>query len=254
MADLAALQARFGAGLLAVGDDSADLFQGDATLAAKRFGLYRGNLTANWERSLGNAYPVLSQLVGEEFFRALARTYGRATPLDSGDLNTFGDRLGEFLDGFAPVADYPYMPDLARLEWLMHRAHYASDAAPLTVEDFTGLDAEALGRQRIGLHPASGLLRSDWAVDAVWRAHQPGGSPPDTLAGEALCLVHRPRWRVQLMSLTTGDYAGLLRSCEGGDGATLGEMLESAVEADPEFDPASALPRWLTSRVLVRAP
>jgi hypothetical protein len=86
----------------------------------ERFGLYRGNLASTWTKALAAAYPVIAQLVGEEFFAALAREYGRAHPSDSGDLNRFGARFEPFLRCFEHVKDLPYLPDMARLEWQLH--------------------------------------------------------------------------------------------------------------------------------------
>src|SRR5260221_12511136 len=65
-----------------------------------RLGLYRGNLTAAWEKTLGSAYPVVRALVGEEFFASLARAYGRACPSVSGDLNLFGAQFPGFFSTF----------------------------------------------------------------------------------------------------------------------------------------------------------
>ena len=247
--DLAALQARFAAGLLAAGDHPAGLFRGDAARAARRFALYRGNLTANWESALGNAYPVIRRMLGDEFFRALAREYGRATPQTEGDLNRFGRHLPGFLDTFAPVADYPYLPDMARLEWALHAAHQAADTPALDAATLSTLDADRLDALRLALHPAATLLRSDWAIDALWQAHQPDGPPwPEALAQPSRLAVCRPRWRAELLCLSPGEYTALAAIA---DGRTLGEALESAFADDAHFDPAHALPRWLDAGVLI---
>ena len=61
------------------GRPALNLFRG--VLVEERLGLYRGNLNATWRRVLGQAYPVVLALVGEEFFAGLAREYGRQLPL-----------------------------------------------------------------------------------------------------------------------------------------------------------------------------
>jgi len=91
----------------------------------------RGNLSGTWDKSLSAAYPVLQSLVGTEFFSALTRAYGLACPSQLGDLDQFGARFGDFLRDFVHVAQYPYFPDLATLEWALHRAHYAENATAL---------------------------------------------------------------------------------------------------------------------------
>ncbi|MBY0556645.1 MAG: DUF692 family protein, partial [Burkholderiaceae bacterium] len=103
------------------------LFKGQQT--EHRLALYRGNLTVNWSKTLASAYPVVRQLVGDEFFDGLARAYGRAWPSGDPDLNLFGDHFEAFLRSFVHVAELPYLADMAALEWALHRAHYAPSAA-----------------------------------------------------------------------------------------------------------------------------
>jgi putative DNA-binding protein len=240
-----ALLLRFAAGLLEPGLDPTELFRGEPALAAARFALYRGNLTACWEKALGNAYPVLKQLVGEDFFRALAREYGRQRPSASGDLNQFGAGLADFLEDFEPTRPYPSFPDLARLEWLVHRAYYAADAPPLAPAE---LSPQALEGAAIRLRPGHALLASDWAVVALWQAHQ---QPPATFPGElnlpCRALVHRPDWRVQVREVGPGEWAALARLQAG---AWLVAALEAGLDADPDFDPGAALQAWLAEQLL----
>ena len=247
MSELARLQARFAAGLLTAGDDPADLFRGEAARTARRFALYRGNLTANWDRGLGNAYPVLRKLVGDEFFRAMAREFGRATPLVEGDLNHLGADLASFLEQFASLADYPYLPDMARLEWALHQAHYAQDSPALSLAVLAEMDADTLEGLRPHLREPCKLLRSPWAIKDIWQAHQPGGPPwPEDIAQLSHYLVCRPRWRAEVLALSPGEFAALQAIDDGG---SLGAALEAATDADPDFDPAPALPRWLQAGI-----
>lgn len=220
------------------------LFKGDAGLAEQRLALYRGNLTAGWDKTLSAAYPVLRQLVGEEFFTALARAYGKQHPSETGDLNLFGAHFAEFLAGFPHVADYPYFPDMARLEWALHRAHYAPNAQALDASSLAQIDPEQLEQARLTLHPACALLSSEWDVVSIWQAHQPGndGALPEDLAQPSRCIVVRPQWRAEVLPLNAASWKALARlQC----GDTLGAALDAAFEADPAFDFGAGLQAWL---------
>lgn len=246
---LDALQARFAAGLLDPALDPTALFRGDPALAAARFALYRGNLTANWEKALSNAYPVLRQLVGEEFFRALSREYGRRHASAGGDLNELGAHLAAFLEDFEPTRDYPCFPDLARLEWLIHRAHYAADARPLSPAE---LSPAVLEHQPMRLRPGHALLGSAWALVALWQAHQgPDAAFPAELARPSCALVYRPDWQVRVRELAPGEAAALA-AVEAG--TPLAAALEAGVEADAGFDPGAALHGWLEQHLLAAPP
>ena len=72
--------------------------------AARRLRLYRNNLFESLTAALAAVYPVTQQLVGEDFFRALARRFIPAFPSRSGNLHDFGAELPAFIRGFEPAA------------------------------------------------------------------------------------------------------------------------------------------------------
>jgi uncharacterized protein len=224
------------------------MFKGDINLAEQRFALYRGNLTASWSKTLASAYPVLVALVGEEFFDGLARAYGKAYPSQSGDLNRFGERFAEFLADFRHVADYPYFPDVARLEWSVHRAHYADDAPPFDATQLTGLTPEQLDHARLQFHPACALIESRWAAAEIWHAHQPeaGLELPSDIERANHAIVARPHWKAEVLSLDAAAFAALSALYNG---QTLGAALDAALEIGLEFDFGSCLQQWLQYRL-----
>ncbi|MGK5074121.1 MNIO family bufferin maturase [Janthinobacterium sp. ZB1P44] len=224
------------------------LFAGEAV--SQRFALYRGNLSATWRRTLGHAYPVVLALVGEDFFGGLARAYGRQMPADSADLNQFGARFADFLAAFPPVAELPYLPDMARLEWALHLAHYAADAQALAPEALAALHPDQLEARRFTLHPTCVLLASDWQVAALWQAHQDDDGErrfPQEMQSAGWALVCRTRWKAQLLVLDVAAHAALLALQQG---QTFGAALDAAFELDPAFDLAAHLRQWLAHAVL----
>ncbi|WP_322404734.1 DUF692 family multinuclear iron-containing protein [Massilia luteola] len=244
-AGLDAVQQAFGAALFDRAREAslAPLLKGDP----RRFGIYRGNLGSHWSRALSSAYPVLRRLVGDEFFDALARVYGRAHPALDPDLNRFGAALPDFLAGFAPAADYPYLPEVARLEWAVHAAWFAPDAdGPRAT--LAGLTPAAFEAARAVLHPSLRLHASPWATVALWRAHQDGGPAfPDVLRVDTRALVVRPRGDVIVDTIGAPDYAALGCLARGG---TFGMALDAAFDLDGDFDVAAHLRRWLDGRVV----
>jgi hypothetical protein len=246
-AGLDAIQQAFGAALFDGAREAAlaPLLKGDP----RRFGIYRGNLGAHWSRALSSAYPVLRRLVGDEFFDALARVYGRAHPAVDPDLNRFGDVLPDFLAGFAPAADYPYLPDVARLEWAVHEAWFAPDAdgPPATL---AGLAPDAFEAARAVLHPSLRLHASPWATAALWHAHQDGGPDfPDVLRADTHALVLRPRFDVRVEAIGAAEHAALSRLARRD---TFGAALDAAFDVDGDFDVAAHLRRWLDRGIVTK--
>lgn len=230
---------------------AAPLFRGAPDAAPARLAVYRGNVFGNCVNALAAAYPIVRKVVGVEFFEATAREYARAHPSTSGDLNEYGAALAEFLADFPHTRDLPYLPDVARMEWLAHRAYYAADSAPY---DPSGLASLPPARW-IALHPvlapAAALLTSDWPLARIWTVHQDdyaGALDVDLEAGPDRILVHRPRWAPEVRALAAGDYRLLAAALEG---ANLGDALEAASAEDAGFDPAAALARWVEAGVIV---
>ena len=250
---LAAQQQAFAAALLDRRDDAAALRQCQGPAAAERLGLYRGSLRANWERTLGHVYPVVLALVGAQFFAGLAHAYARAYPSDSADLNQFGARFADFLAVFPHVAALPYLPDMARLEWALHLAHYAPDAQGVAPEVLAAMPPEQLEASRWAWPAACALLASQWQVPALWLAHQEGegqGIFPQDMHVASYALVCRPRWKAQLLVLNDAAHAALALLQQG---QPFGAALDAAFERDEAFDLAGQLRLWLEHAVLVPA-
>lgn len=224
-------QARFGDALLCAG-------------GSPGMQVYRGNVFGNWGKALAGAYPIVRKIVGAEFFEALARRFALAHPSAGGDLNEYGAELAQFVADFPHTTDLPYLPDVARMEWLAHRAYFAADAAPF---DFGTALPE---NPRFRLAPSCALLASPWPLGRLWAVHQDhyfGPVDVDLAAGPDRIVVHRPRWRVQVRSLALGDHR-FLESVLGG--VALGSALEAAASVDPAFDASRALAHWVDNGVL----
>lgn len=211
--------------------------------AAARMGLYRGNLTVTWDKVLSAAFPVIRQLVGEEFFSALSRAFGMAHPSDNPDLNQFGAGFADFLAGFEHVADLPYLPDMARLEWRLHRTHYAAEAAAIGAAQLARLSPEELEAARYALHPCASLFASSWAVVPLWQAHQtPDAAFPPEMAAPCQAVIARPQWKTELRPLAAAEFAALSALAQG---ETMGAALDAAFERDEQIDVAAYFKQWM---------
>ena len=198
--------------LLAQQKTFADAMSSDAPAAglrsrklsvARGLDVYRNNIRGAWRAALTATYPVLTQLLGEDGFSLCAQDYCVAHPSQSGDLNELGAHFAEFLEAYEPLHEYPYLPDVARLEWLWHRAHYAADGAPLSVADLMAHGADEWLAARVRCAPSAFVLSTRCAAATIWLAHQANGDVA-ALADDAVvmrpehCLVSRPHWRVEV--------------------------------------------------------
>ncbi|MCR8723045.1 HvfC/BufC N-terminal domain-containing protein [Frigidibacter sp. ROC022] len=200
----------------------------DGRPAGKRFDVYRNNVTVSLIDALEQSFPCIFKLVGEEFFRAMAREFLRIHPPKSPRLATYGDEMPGFLERFPPVAHLGYLPDVARLENALRAAYHAADAAPIDTDALGALPPERLMAARIGLAPAVRIVASDWPILAIWRANMADGPKPQMQAETVL--VARPGYDARPYPLAPGAARFLQALAEG---RSFGVALEAA---GPELD------------------
>ncbi len=141
---------------------------------ASRFAVYRNNVQSSLINALADSYPVVQQLVGEEFFRAMAAVFVQQHPPESPLMSRYGEALPDFIAAFEPAASVPYLADVARLERLRTLAYHAADALPVRPEQITAALADPQSAERAALQASSlpAPARLAYAVVAIWAAHQ----------------------------------------------------------------------------------
>jgi hypothetical protein len=226
-------------------DCPAQLTSWNGSDPAARFAVYRNNVLSSLVDALAASFPVVQQLVGEAFFRAMAAVYVRHSPPRTRILADYGADFPAFIEGFAPASGLPYLADVARLELLRIRAYHAADAAPLAPDVLaTALAApERLGGLLLRLQPALGLLDSAFAVVSLWAAHQGALALADVDPNQAQCaLVLRNGLEVEVLGIRPGDAVFIQALLQG---RPLGAAAQPALASDPAFDLGNCLAHLL---------
>ena len=219
---------------------------GDAALASRRLAIYRSNVHATITKALAAAYPVIQQVVGEEFFEGLARVYLQAEPSLSGDLYDYGESLAPFVTQFEHTQSLPYLSDLARLEWAAHRAYGAPDAPPFDIAAMSQVAPERQSALRFSWAAGTAVIASAHPIVRIWQLHQPDYSGEFSVDWSAsqCALVTREGLRVVVSALEAGAAAFIGSTLAG---ATLGQATDAAFAAEPGFDLGSLLSRAIES-------
>ena len=221
---------------------------------ARRFAVYRNNVQSCLVDALADSYPVLVQLVGEAFFRAMALVYVRQVPPRSALLVDYGSDFAEFVEAFAPAASVPYLAAVARLERARVLAYHAADSQPLAADQLAAALAqpETLGDLRLTLHASVAVLSAPYALVSIWQAHQGGAGLAtfDPLQAQH-ALVLRSEWQVQVQAVGAG-CASFVRALQ--QGQPLGLAAAAAVAADVSFDLAASLALLLQAKALCAQP
>ena len=211
------------------------IFGGGAKNANAGFSVYRNNVRSGLSRALGDKFPVIKKLVGEDFFKFLAHEYFHNHPPASPILARYGDALPDFLEDFEPAQDYRYLADVARLEIAWLEAYHADDAAPMQTANVIAAAGDNFETLTTELHPSLRLLSSPYPIASIWRRHQsefPQGKL--RLSGGENVLIARPHRDVKVHNLTRGAYEAMASLHHG---AAIADALSTGSNADPEFDP-----------------
>jgi len=227
----------------------AGLVAGDAARAAARFMIHRGNVIESLANALGHTYPAVKAIAGDANFRVLAAAFVRASPPGKPELMAYGGDFADFVAGHAAaMRDFPYLADLARLEWSMNEVYYADDAPVLAPEALGAIAPEQLPALRLALHPAARVVASaEFPIYAIWAAATAGGTVPDPARGHGeAAVVARPSGPVEAWTLDAGETAFLGAVAAG---APLEKALAEAEAAAPGFDLAAALAAALSRGV-----
>jgi hypothetical protein len=216
-----------------------------AALAAQpAFAVYRNTVMKGCIDALQANFPAVARLVGEEWFRAAAAVYAAGELPREPSLLAYGASFPDFLAGFPPASELPYLPAVARLDRLWTEAHVAADAAVLDRASLARLDPGSLGDARLEPHPAA---RWAWFDDApactIWRRNRDDDAEDGEIEwrGEG-ALLTRPEGAVRWIAIDAASSRFL-------DGCARGETVAQALDAALGTDANANLVR-LVSRLV----
>jgi hypothetical protein len=206
-----------------------------------RLRIYRNHAFATLGAVLEGNFPVVCRLVDKGFFTYAAHEYLREHPPHSRCLVEYGADFADFLAGFAPCMNLPYLADVARFEWAISMAATVREAAPLPVEALAAVPPEKAADLALRLQPSVSYFASGWPIDTIWQANQQTDVPTVDLARGGTCIeIRRAGDAVVWRQLDPGAFA-FRRALA--DGLVLATAAATAIAADPAFDLAAALDR-----------
>jgi hypothetical protein len=211
-----------------------DIFSCHADASEKRFNIYRNNVTVSLLDALVARFPVTQRIVGEDFFKNMARVFIKSHPPASPLMIFYGDVFPAFIASFEPAAEIAYLADIASLEAAQTRAYHAEDCTPLDPAVLQTVDAKDLEYLHFSLHPSAEIVCSQHPIIAIW-AMNTGLSPLCEITEwrPEDALIVRPRFDVEVHPLPPGG-AAFLSSLSSGK--SLVEANEDAAITRPDFD------------------
>jgi len=207
------------------------------------FAVYRNTVMKGCSDALQANYPAVARLVGAEWFRAAGALFVRAHPPGAPMLALYGEGFEDFLAAFAPAAELPYLPAVARLDRFWSEAHVARDEAALEPAALAGMDFARLAALRLRPHAAARWAWFELPAYSIWSRQRAEESEPGEIdwRGEG-ALLTRPDGAVRWTPLSRGACI-LLDACARGE--PLGAAAEAALRADSATDLAQLMKHLL---------
>ncbi|MDH6230755.1 hypothetical protein M2281_001327 [Mesorhizobium soli] len=212
----------------------------DGAPSARRFAVYRNNVVVGLIDALQAAFPAVCRIVGQDFFRAIARVYVAREPSDSPIMLGYGGGFPDFVSGFEPAVTLPYLADVARIERAWTEAYHAAVAEPFDPAALAAVVPDVLPATRLILHPSVRIVQSCFPALTIWQMNVgdvvPG--PVDLDRGGENAIIVRPEADVEVRSLPDGG-AAFVKALRAGYSVL--EATKAALATDSRFDLSASL-------------
>jgi hypothetical protein len=220
----------------------------DGEPSPDRFSVYRNNVVVGLTEALRANFPAVRHIVGDAFFRAMARAHAVSNPPASPVLLDYGATFADFIAGFEPAASMPYLADVARIDRAWTEAYHAPDAEALAPEALAAIPTERVAETCLAVHPSLRIVRSGFPAVTIWRMNVVDGvrAPVALDAGGEDALVVRPEADVDVHSLAPGGAEFVTTLAHG---RTLADATMAALSAAAGFDLSGSLTQLIRAGI-----
>lgn len=222
----------------------------DGKPSNRRFAVYRNNVVAGLIDTLQAAFPAVCRIVGEEFFRAMARVFVASHPPESPIMLGYGKGFPEFIEVFEPATTLPYLSDVAHIERAWTEAYHAAEAVAIDHDRLAAIPPSELPLLHFAFHPSVHIVRSHFPSLTIWLMNVGEGvpHPVDITANGEDTLITRPDAEVEMRLLPEGG-ADFLQAL--GRGLSVLDATKTALRANSAFDLGTNLPILLFSGAVI---
>lgn len=202
---LKSLQQSFMANLTASEVDPAFL----GWVETNNFSIYRHNRRTALLKALANIYPVCRKIMGEQYFQEIAKIYLEQYPSYSANLNDYGAHLSGVLAHSSFIVEWPYLIDLARLEWQLHCIFIGADEPFFDWQTLATISSVQHTDLIFHRPVNSALIYSSFPIDRIWKSKQ-----VDLTEREVYLFVKRLAFDIHIAPITALQFT-ILEAIDG---------------------------------------
>jgi hypothetical protein len=182
----------------------------------KRLNIYQRTGRTAHINALAQCYSCCETILGEKYFNQIAMQYFYKYPAINQNLNTYGELFADFLQDFindhTELEEYPYLPDLARLEKGYEQAYFSINDEPFDFSALSKLSAQEQNNLCLKLSNSIYVLQSDYPIYEIWNANQSDNQHQEIQAinePQHLCIYRRDF--KPIVEIIEPDYWNILK-------------------------------------------
>lgn len=233
------------------GKDFAQTIRENGLSGEHRLTIYHRGVSIGFREALGGVYQVVKKLVGEEFFNHVAEQYSRKHPSCTGNVHDFGQAFPQFLATFPGLESLPYLPDVARFEWLYHAVFHSPMGEMLNIERLSQVPESMYQQLNLLLSPACHLFSSVFPVLRIWQVNQDSYTGDESISleedGVQLAIVREGK-HIVFHALVPAAFAMLEAISKG---VKFDQACEVALKTDPNCNVGLILQEAVLNRMIV---
>lgn len=236
--------------------------------------IYRNNLVATAQQALAISFPTVLTLIGEDLFNYTCRELFISSPPKHGDWALWGESYPTLLSGVAQLSDYPFVTDIAQVDWLRQQSMRAKDTI-IEQKSLQLLATHDIDELYIELSPSQFYMDSLYPVNEFWLLNQPCSDSEEKNRQQALnqqylntaveksstndflqkILIYRPHFNAEVRELSVSEYHWLTLIKQGVSIGKALDLMSKNNKHEHDFDFAQwvgqALEQNLISRLKV---
>lgn len=216
---------------------------------ASHIWIHRNNITVNLLNILKETYPLLRQLLGEDYFLQTAKQYIRQYPSCNSNLYDYGEYFFSFLATQTALSHLPYLEEVAHFEWATHHIFFAADCVPLDMTALNKISPEQYSTIHFTLNPACELLAFKFPIlKIIDLCHGHLSDNIDINDGGVNLLIIRQDNEIKLIPLPANEFH-FLKALQ--DNQSFEKALNIALAIDATFHLEERLVYWIKNKTII---
>ncbi len=220
-----------------------------------RLAIYRNAYFARLEEALAHNFPLLKTYLGDEQFAELTTVYCEQHPSQHRSIRWFGDQLENFLLNDEYYRAFPYLAEMAHLEWTLKLVFDARDCTIVQMTEIAQIPFSAWENMRLYLQDSLHRLDFYWNVPDIFQSLLQERQPDHLKQLEST--MPWVLWRQDFMShfapLTAHEAWSLDAVLSGATFGEIGEGLCQWFDEDQAaLQAASLLKGWLEWELIAK--